>query len=162
MKTFVLFSLAVIGISAASIYRTSTPKVNNIENTNCIIGEITQITNASTIMFSELLAPQPILDMLQPHLRSRTTTNTPRATTYKTESIIFVSGILTATDPVKTSAKALVDESISQDIAIKKITQILHKQRQCKLNGKTYDVYIGDLPLTKAKKFRELFNAETK
>lgn len=122
---------------------------NKAADTNCVIDEIVQLANASTIMAPELLAPQSIINMLQPHVRSRTTT-------HKTDGVIFVSGVLTTTNPVKTSAKALVDETIPLN-TVTKIREILNKERQCKLNGKTYDVYAGDLPLTKAKRFRELF-----
>lgn len=118
-------------------------------DTNCVADEIVQLANASAITATELLAPQSVIDMLQPHVRARTTI-------HKTDGVIFVSGVLTTTNPIKTSAKALVDETISV-ATLRVIKDMLNKKYQCKWNGKTYDVYTGDLPLTKTRRFRELF-----
>jgi hypothetical protein len=159
MKSVVVFILGVCVGATGSVAlepNIDKPNHNKAANTNCVIDEVVRLANASAIMAPELLAPQSILSILQPHVRSN-------VTTYETDGVIVVSGVSTAVlHPIKTSIKVLIDETAPLSTAVEKVTQNLHKQRRCKLNGTTYDIYEGDLPLTKAKKFREVFNAKTR
>lgn len=134
MKKSVLLSLGAAGvvlISAASIYQILTPK------TECV-DEVIEITNASNVSASVLLAPQPALDVLKSNLLPRTATD-------KIDNVIVAAGITQDMVATFVLMKVLIDENTSKgDSVLQEVESALHKQpHQCRLSGKTYNIYIG-------------------
>lgn len=133
MKKSVLFlgAIGVIGMSVVSIYHTLTPK------TNCV-DEVIEITNASNVPVSMLLAPQPVLDILKPSLLSKTSVD-------KIDNVIVAAGIAQSAAVNIILMKILVNEDTPKDdVIFQEINGTFHKQPyQCRMNGKNYNIYVG-------------------
>lgn len=136
MKSFYVLSAVVAIGSTAAIYRTLMPK-----KVSCV-DEVVEITNASNIPTSMLLAPQSILEMLRDSL-------SPKTITDKIDNIIVAAGIARESENTMILLKVLVDEDTpKEDAALQEVEATLHKQEfQCQLSGKNYNIYTGKTPM---------------
>lgn len=128
---FYLGVIGVIGVSATSIWLSAIPK------TNCV-DEVVEITNAPNVPAAVLLAPQPILDALSSSILPKTVTD-------KIDNVIVVAGITPVAAGDLALIKVLIDVGTPKDnLVLKDTEENLYKQpHQCRLNGKTYKIYIG-------------------
>jgi len=123
--------VGVIGVSAASIWLSVAPK------TNCA-DEIIEITNASNVPVSVLLAPPSAIDILKPMLSEKTAVD-------KIDNVIVAAGVTREVTVNIVFMKVLIDVNTSKDDSVfKEVDSSLHKQpHQCRIDGKNYNIYMG-------------------